>query len=557
AASRCALTLAVFLLAGTAALDYPIDGDEAYYVLIAESLLLDRDADLANQYRNLEESVIGRMDLKPQPGDRRSAEGEERSRLEPFLSLLLVPGIAVAGLWGAMATIAIFGAFASCSIFQLLVESGVSRRIADRVWPLIAFGPPLLFYSMRIWPEAPAALCFSEAIRCAGKRRFGRMGLWLAALSLLKLRFVVIAIPFAVIVLWKEWKGRRGARVTTLAAGTLVAFVLAAIAIGGPSALGRLGELAPRPLSGYLSGFFGLLLDAQAGLLFQAPLWFAGLLALIGSRRMRGAIAWAAAASIPYLILLIPRSEWHGGWSPPLRYLVVFAPLFAFAAARAFEEFRSWRVPLALGTIAVAIHGVAFPWRLFQIANGEAVMGERLSSIFGSDFSRLLPSAIRLNGAMILAAIVLGVIVIWRLVRRRAAWRVSFRERGAIVAMSLALVISMAVAIGMRPGSVVHLEDAHVRHEGGDLAPHIWTVARFLHTGGWTLEAGESVRFRMRPGAAVIYASSGPGAEVEIGTRRVSIPAGDGTASPVIIDDSDVRIRVVAGSVTLDRIEHE
>src|SRR5258708_3811624 len=79
----------------------PIDGDEPYYMLMTESLVRDHDLDLANQYRDLAHSDIGRLDLVPQPGDPRGPHGEQYSRHEPFLPILLTPGYAVGGLPGA------------------------------------------------------------------------------------------------------------------------------------------------------------------------------------------------------------------------------------------------------------------------------------------------------------------------------------------------------------------------------------------------------------------------------------------------------------------------
>ena len=71
----------------------PIDGDEPYYLLMTESLVRDHDLDLTNQYRELAHSDIGRPDLVPQPGDPRGPHGEQYSRHEPFLPILMMPEI--------------------------------------------------------------------------------------------------------------------------------------------------------------------------------------------------------------------------------------------------------------------------------------------------------------------------------------------------------------------------------------------------------------------------------------------------------------------------------
>ena len=57
----------------------------------------------------------------------------------------------------------------------------------------------------------------------------------------------------------------------------------------------------------------------------------------------------------------------------------------------------------------LVIHGAAFPWRLFHLATGENFIGESLSTIWHSDFSRLMPSFIRPNMAAVVGSVLLVV----------------------------------------------------------------------------------------------------------------------------------------------------
>ncbi len=590
-----AFALAIFLIAGTEGLAWPVDGDEPYYVLMAESILHDRDLDLTNQYASLERSATRRLDLAPQLGDPVGAQGELYSRHEPLLPLLLVPGVAAFGLWGAMATIALLAALAVGSILALAEEQGVSRAAALRVWPLVAFAPPFLFYAVRIWPEAPAALCLGEAIRAAGKRKYARLAIWLLALSLLQLRFMAIAAVFALAIIIFERRTRKLA----LATAAIIAIPLLAawFLVGNPLQMHSLSELAPAPLWKYARGGFGLLFDAQAGMLLQAPVWYAALVAAFvaaltkafsvlrspfsganavpsaqdeplprrtenGERRTNHfAIRAAAIAAVPYLILLLPREEWHGGWSPPLRYVVVFAPLIAVSAGRLLERSRAWLAPVAIWTALVAIHGAAFPWRLFHIASGESVLGAWLSVRFGSDFSRLLPSFIRPNGAAWAASIlfVVAVGVAWGAAARSAALRQPARYLPDLRGWSIlaAAAITLFFAAGLRPGSIVQFEDAHVDHREGFLDPELWTVARFRFTGGWRLGEGESLRFRMRPGRATLHLRAEHGGAFEIDGRPQTVPpTGAGFIEvPVEVEHERSTIHVLRGAMTFDRIE--
>ncbi|HEU5163668.1 MAG TPA: hypothetical protein VFV54_11015, partial [Thermoanaerobaculia bacterium] len=467
--------------------------------------------------------------------------------------------------------IALLAAIAVGSMLALAEEQGIARRATLRLWPLIALAPPFLFYAVRIWPEAPGALCLSEAMRAAGRRKYARLALWLLALSLLQLRFMAIAATFALIVMIHDRASRK--LVLILAAVIAVPLVLGFLVVGNPLQVHQWSELRPAPMWKYARGIFGLLLDAQAGLLFQAPVWFAAIVGAafsvlrspfsgVGGRDAppTPVLRFAMLAAIPYLILLVPREEWHGGWSPPLRYLVVFAPLVAILAGRVLERSRAWFAPAAIWTALLAVHGVAFPWRLFHIANGESVPGEWLSVRFGSDFSRLFPSLIRPNGAAWAGAVLLVVSLIVAHLVRRVTTRPGAGETPAPHHRATAFVAGIALtlffAAGLRPGSVVHFEDAHVDHSEGLLDPETWTVARFRFTGGWRLGEGESLRFRMQPGPAVIHVRAEHGGSFEIDGRAHEVPAtgAEFVAIPTSVQSKEAVIRVTRGALTFDRV---
>ena len=91
----------------------------------------------------------------------------------------MVPGYALAGLPGALATIALFGVLLVRSTVRLFEDEGIADATIRALLPFFAFGPPILFYAVRIWPEVPAAFCFVEALRGVRQRRAQR---WIPAL---------------------------------------------------------------------------------------------------------------------------------------------------------------------------------------------------------------------------------------------------------------------------------------------------------------------------------------------------------------------------------------
>jgi hypothetical protein len=380
----------------------PIDGDEPYYLLMTESLVRDHDLDLTNQYRDLAHSDVGRTDLLPQPGDPRGPHGEQYSRHEPFLPILLAPGYALGGLPGALAVIALFGALLARSTIRFLEDEGISDATTRVLFPLIAFGPPIIFYATRIWPEVPAAFCFLEGVRGIRQRRPPRWIAAILALVLLKIRFGLLAIVLLIRVL------RTRRQLAIAAAVVAVPLVIAFLISGNAMNTHSIRELLPSGAIFYWLGLFGLILDGAAGIVFQAPLYALTILALPRWRSMPDGFRLGMSASLLYILYLIPRSEWHGGWSPPLRYIVVLMPILALGAAVMWERIGAGtRAGIAIWTLMLVIHGAAFPWRLFHLATGESFIGESLSTIWQSDFSRLMPSFIRPNMAAVVGSVLL------------------------------------------------------------------------------------------------------------------------------------------------------
>jgi hypothetical protein len=537
-ANRFAVVAAiVYLIVIALMMRTPIDGDEPYYLLMTESMVQDRDLDLSNQYRDLTHSATGRTDLVPQLGDVTGPHGEQFSRLEPFLSFLLIPGYLVGRLPGALATIALFGALLARSTVRLLEDEGVEDATIRALFPLIALGPPIIFYAARIWPEVPAAFCFVESVRGIRQRRAWRWIPALAALVLLKFRFVLIAV----LLLARALRNRRQILVA-------IAIVAVAIAIGIATTAHTLGELQPGSLAAAFRGFFGLLLDGAAGILFQAPLYAFGVLAAARWRSTPGAFRLGLSSSALYLIYLVPRSEWHGGWSPPLRYIVFLMPILGLGVAAIWQRIAvSARAMAIAWTFGVTAHGLAYPWRLFHVANGENVVGETLSAIWHSDFSRLFPSFIRLNFAAIVASS-LAVIAFF-----------VFRSGRTLTPAVVAALIALAFAFGRRPGNRIEFEDAHVIHRGGELYPPEYQVQRFAYRGGWILRLGDSMSFLARSGPSILHYSAGAPSMIQLGRDAYALPPtrGYGSVKVNVGKSGRVELRCLQGAVNLDRMDHE
>lgn len=564
-ANRAALiALVVYAFVIPRMTDKPIDGDEPFYLLVTESIARDFDLDLTNQYRELDRSATGRTDLVPQPGDPVRTGGRQYSRHEPFLPLLMVPGYLIGGLNGAVATIALFGVLLVRSTMRWLEDEGISDDVCRAVFPLFAFGPPVLFYAARIWPEVPAAFCFVEALRGMRAHRAKRWLPALFALVMLKLRFVLVAVGLVASSFFVERRALRPAatdvgrakrprlhRSVVVAAVILAPMLLLWIISGSPLNVHSWRELLPTHPENYGIGLFGLLVDGAAGIAFQAPFFLLGIYAITRWRETPPGFRLGILAALLYILYLLPRDEWHGGWSPPLRYLVFLMPVLALGAASVWSRVSRGVVGLiAIWTIGVALHGLAFPWRLFHIANGETVLSEWLSTLYRADFSRLFPSFIRLNDAALIAGVALVAILI--------AARLRIPSHLAIPAAALAMAWGFVIA--RQPAATVHFEDSHVVREGGELYPPEYQPIRFAYRGGWVLNAGQSLSFLAQAGPHTLHYVTGPGARIAIDGREFELPpSGDryATAAVVVPRTGRVTLRCVSGAVNLDRMDHD
>lgn len=526
-ANRAALLAAVvYALAIHGMTRVPIDGDEPYYLLITESIARDFDLDLRNQYRELAGSETGRTDLVPQLGD-----SERYSHHEPFLALLMVPGYLIAGLHGAVGTIALFGVLLVRSTMRWMEDEGVSDAAARAVFPFFAFGPPVLFYATRIWPEVPGAFLYVEALRGLRNHRAKRWAPPLVALVLLKLRFALLALGCALVLRKKR-----------------VLLLLFVVLAAGVTVAGRWGELVPsldHPI-----GLAGLVADGMGGLLFQAPFYLCGLFAITRWRSMPQGFRLGMLTSLIYLFYLLPRPQSFSSWGPPLRYVVFLMPVLALGAAAAWDRISRGAIALfAVWTTGLVIHGLVRPHRLFLEPTGENAAGEWLSRLYQADFSRLFPSFVRLNHAAWVGFAV-AVLLIFAL-RRYATFDLT------IPIVSLAMAVGFL--FGKQPGVTVHFEDAHVVRDGGELYPPVYTVMRTRFRGGWVLNAGQSLSFLARGGGHTLHYISGPGATIELAGRAYLLPPGkDYAAIRVYVPAGGrVALRCVSGAVNLDRMDHD
>jgi hypothetical protein len=490
------------------------DGDEPYYLLVTHSLAYDLDAELTDNYQRGDWRRFVDRPLVPQPGDPRGPRGELYSRHNLLLPLMLAPAYRVAGRAGALAVMAALTA-ALAWLTLALARHYCPRRPGPALaaWGLAAFTPPLLLYSYQVWVEVPAALLALAALdrllalerrerlgEGAGWRDWAAVGLPVLLLPLLKMRFALLAAPLLALAWWRGGRPRRALVVLTalLAAVSAGTLVYNQLLYGNPLKIHSWQELellryAPRD---WALGLAGFLWDGAFGLFACAPIWMIAVPALVWqAARRRPLLADLGVLAVPYLLVVAPRREWFGGWSPPFRYALFALPLLALAlvpllARRRRAGARALLAGLGALTLALTLVWIAVPGWTYNFADGRTYLLDHLGERWSADVARFFPSMVRPRAATwiwpLLSAPLLVLLWWWprRRPRRAALWGL-----GALLALAAAL----PLAARRVPTAVVELEDAHVVKRGGHLFPERWVIERPRYRGGWVLRPGDSL----------------------------------------------------------------
>ena len=207
-----------------------ITGDEPFYLITTQSLLADGDLDLRNQYetKSYQSFFDHPNDLWYQSVP--NPDGQLLSPHNPGLSVLVIPGFALAGLRGVQVQLLLMAAATMALAFVLADRLTGCRVIC---W-IVALGVGLtatgFIYSTEIYPEFPAALALLVALLVATQQNRPTLhdALYLAAvlttMCWLGTKYAALALPVSAYFLWRaDWT----TRIVLLAAGSMSAALFA------------------------------------------------------------------------------------------------------------------------------------------------------------------------------------------------------------------------------------------------------------------------------------------------------------------------------------------
>ncbi|HJX27766.1 MAG TPA: hypothetical protein VJ885_07630, partial [Thermoanaerobaculia bacterium] len=381
------------------------DGDEPFYLLITHSLANDFDAELTNNYKQGDWRHFMHRPIEPQPGDPVGPQGQLYSRHNDLLPIALVPAYWLAGRTGALAMMGAMTALLAWLTLRLARHDFADHPgEALAAWALTAFTPPLILYSYQVWVEVPAAILLVGALdrildldgqRDWQLKQWVGIGLSILLLPLLKMRFLLVAGPLLAVAWWYAGQRRKQVLLLSVALSLLAAGMLLynQILYSNPLKIHTWEEVDPHryaPIS-FLKGGLGLLWDAAFGLFGAAPVWMIVLPAvlLLVVRRHR-LLLHLAVLTFPYLVIVAPRIEWYGGWSPPFRYALIGLPLLGLALIPLFARRPGWQGPgarallagLGAVTLVFALIWLTVPGWTYNFADGRTYaldeLGERL-----------------------------------------------------------------------------------------------------------------------------------------------------------------------------------
>lgn len=361
--TACAVFIIAFLILAACVLRIttflnPATGDEPFYLMTAYSIIHDHDIDETNNFAErdwlrfypsypLAKSWQGWPGISPDlpPHASQTFRTGLYSKHGLGIPALIVVPFALGERIGVVLLYNLMAAGVAANIY-LLARTVAARRRALIVTTILMASVPLFTYAFLIFPEIPAALMLTYAVRrlLAPANTWWQwtlVGLCAGYLPWLHARFVPIVGGLALIFAWRHLTMRKR---TTLFAivpaaallGLFEAYSLAFYHFPIPNRYDHAGWSTPL---GVLNGFVGSLADAQWGLLIVTPVYLlaAAAFGLFVRDHWRDGVALLLVL-VPYALIISVYKVWWGEWGPAARYWTAALPLLALPLAWWWER---------------------------------------------------------------------------------------------------------------------------------------------------------------------------------------------------------------------------
>jgi hypothetical protein len=439
-------------------------GDEAHFMVLTHSIVVDHDFEVGNNYQNrdfkeefpppspgsfrgypygfMQRDGMGGMLVEPHV--LRNYRGRLMLQHDMGFPLLLVPGYAVDRREGALMTIALIAAVGAAGIFEFATLLGARNFQALLTVALFGFTTPYYVFSQAALIDlvgAVISLWIALQFFRYRKQERGRYlllsGILIAILPWLNIRYWSLAGPaFLVLCAWlfHRESGRYAVLIKKLAlVGTPSLVSLAVFAMVDkvlfntylPNAsmvlVGRsMPVFKPQPLRGFL----GMMFDGSFGLIPTGPLYVAvaaGMIVMF--RRDRWSFAALLLPAFGYLSFLSCNQFWSGGWAAPGRYILSAVTAMVPTAALVLNRKVRWLVGVLAAwsffiSILFAVNSyIRMPslWNLYQVSMLVELFHDHIHTPFYSILS-IFPSFMRAAGRDYLGGF------LWLIVFATGAW---------------------------------------------------------------------------------------------------------------------------------------
>jgi hypothetical protein len=342
-------------------------GDEPHYLVITQSLLLDRDLRIENNHVRGDYRAYFGGPLAPQY-IRRGRDGEIYSIHAPGISALVAPAFAIAGYRGVVLFLLIAAACGSALTWHLAWLATERLSSAWFGWAAVTLSATTIFHTFTVYPDGAGGLLVLTGVWALFRATSPALALWpwlvhgaaLAVLPWLHSRFALLSATLGALILLRLAHARRplGKAVAFLAVPAVsaiawIGFFIAIYGVADPSA--PYGSAQEFSIAFIRSGIAGLLFDSRFGLLATAPVLlyaFVGLVVMLRQPRQTADGAGPTQQAgrrlalellfviIPYLLTVTSYAMWWAGWSAPARFAAPIVPVLAIPCAAAWSSIR-------------------------------------------------------------------------------------------------------------------------------------------------------------------------------------------------------------------------
>ena len=373
-AAAWVVTVAVYLV-GHAISDRTPTGDEPAYLMMAQSLALDGDLDLAGDMTDAERAsaILPGVDALTVDGADFRGDGRYRPVYPPATAVLVLPAVGIARTFDvylvsvARVEMALLAGVASVLLLVLAWEvTGGSRWRTALAWAAATLTIPLLPFGSQIYPELLALILVTGSVlglrRPPSLRTAAVVGVSAALLPWLQVRF----FPLAGALVVAELVRRRRLVAAAVAPPVVSWLAFAAYSqhlYGSPWPNAAYSErVSPPVLDTLWAEGIGNFLSASSGWVPFTPIALLAIAACAVSLRRRVSAGVVVAVGFVAYVILIGATSWQGG-TMPARFLVVAVPVVVIGVARLTQSPSTAvvRVTVALVALSLVI-GIASPF---------------------------------------------------------------------------------------------------------------------------------------------------------------------------------------------------